>query len=103
MDPRGATLHRSSAERPGRPLGVHQDDKPADRALRVEPMPGGGFRVVLPSEGILVERINNNHFRVIPAQYHVREERTALVRQLPVLGQGHAANLVRSAAASSGV
>ena len=98
-----ATLHRSSAERPGRPL--------AGRSRRQArgPCPVGrahaGWR--FPRGASLGGRPGRADQRrplpCDPRRYHVREERTALVRQLRVLGQGHAADLGASAAASSGV
>lgn len=67
---------------------------PDDGALRVSPEPGGGYRVVLPAEGVMVERIDDAHWTVHPRR-QLGGEGDTIQRELRKLGQGHAADVVR--------
>jgi len=73
------------------------DDSPAsrDNAIRVEPVVGGGYRIVLPREGIEVEQIDDRHFRAIPAPSRQRDGADLVRRELRKLGEGHASDIFR--------
>lgn len=70
------------------------DRQPEDGALRVTPEAGGGFRVVLPPDGVVVEREDEAHWRIRPRR-QPHSEGDALQRELRRLGQGHVGDLVR--------
>lgn len=70
------------------------DHQPEDGALRVTPEPGGGFRVSLPPEGVVVEREDEAHWRIRPRR-QPQSESDALQRELRRLGQGHVGDVVR--------
>jgi predicted PurR-regulated permease PerM len=67
---------------------------PEDGSVRVSPQPGGGFRVTLPSEGVVIERVDDAHWIMHPRR-HQPSEGDTIQRELRRLGQGHAADVVR--------
>ncbi len=82
---------------PVTPAGVNDDDDddPRDPAIRVEPVPAGGYRIVLPREGIEVEQIDDRHFRAVPARPRAHDGADVLRRELRRLGEGHASDIFR--------
>lgn len=83
-----ATPPREPAEAPA------GDGVPDDGALRVSPETGGVYRVALPPEGVVIERVDEGHWAVRPRRRQVSED-VAFQRELRKLGQGHAADVVR--------
>ncbi len=65
-----------------------------DGALRVSPEPGGVYRVTLPAEGVVIERVDDAHWIMHPRRRQPSEGDT-IQRELRKLGQGHAADVVR--------
>ena len=84
-----ATPPREEAETPGGEARV-----PDDGALRVSPEPGGAFRVTLPAEGVVIERVDDAHWTLHPRR-HQPSEGDTIQRELRKLGQGHAADVLR--------
>ncbi|MDO9017128.1 MAG: AI-2E family transporter [Deltaproteobacteria bacterium] len=84
-----ATPPREVAEAPGAEARV-----PDDGALRVSPEPGGAFRVSLPAEGVVIERVDDAHWTLRPRR-HLPSEGDTIQRELRKLGQGHAADVLR--------
>lgn len=76
------------------PAAVGEARPPEDGALRVSPEPGGVYRVSLPSEGVMVERVDDAHWTLRPRR-HQPSDGDALQRELRKLGQGHASDVVR--------
>lgn len=77
------------------PADSDPDERPpSDGALRVSPETGGGYRVTLPPEGVVVERMDDAHWRIRPRRQPQSED-DAIERELRRLGQGHVGDLVR--------
>jgi predicted PurR-regulated permease PerM len=83
-----ATPPREEAETPA------GDRTPDDGALRVSPEAGGVYRVTLPPEGVVVERVDDAHWAVRPRR-RTQGEGGSIQRELQKLGQGHVADLLR--------
>ncbi len=78
--------------------GPDDDDEPDDNAVRIESAQGGGWRVVLPTDGVQVERIDDTRFRVVaprPRRAGETEEAGNIVKQLRAIGAGHLSDIVR--------
>lgn len=67
---------------------------PDDGALRVSPEAGGVYRVTLPPEGVVVERVDDAHWAVRPRR-RSQSEGDTIQRELQKLGQGHVADVLR--------
>jgi predicted PurR-regulated permease PerM len=67
---------------------------PDDGALRVSPEAGGVYRVTLPPEGVVVERVDDAHWAVRPRR-RAQSEGDTIQRELQKLGQGHVADVLR--------
>lgn len=93
---RGLSILNRMGAQPAAPAA---EDRPVDNTMRVEPLPEGGYRVVLPEGGVEVERVSESRYRVVPARprrEREHDERAALARQLRTLGEGRAADLLRA-------
>ncbi len=93
----GALRPVPGAAAPPGAVADDDDDSPAarDNAIRVEPLPAGGYRIVLPREGIEVEQVDDRHFRAVPARPRPQEGTDLVRRELRKLGEGHASDLLR--------
>ena len=87
----GAVVTSPPREEAEAPAG---ERPPEDGALRVSPEPGGVYRVTLPAEGVVIERVDDAHWTMHPRR-HQPSEGDTIQRELRKLGQGHAADVVR--------
>lgn len=71
------------------------DDDADDGSVRIEAAQGGGWRVLLPSDGVQVERVDDNRYRVVPSRSRRMAERGSFARKLQALGAGHLSDIVR--------
>ncbi len=93
---RGALGDRVHADRTS--AGAVDDDDVEDNAVRIESAQAGGWRVVLPTEGVQVERIDDTRYRVVaprPRRAGEAAEAGAVAKQLRALGAGHLSDIVR--------
>lgn len=69
-----------------------------DGSIQIEPHEGG-YRVVLPSEGVVIEREGEHRYRVVPAPVRHRHsaggELAAVAERLRMLGAGHTEDILR--------
>lgn len=79
------------------PTVVHDDDGDGmpDPTLKIEPMPGGGYRVHLPTSGVEVTQIDERRYRAAPVQRPVEHRAGAIQEQIRQLGAGHVGDIVR--------
>lgn len=70
------------------------DGRP-DPSIKIEPAPGGGYRVHLPATGIEVTQIDEHHFRAAPVVRANPHRAGPLQDQLRRLGAGHVGDIVR--------
>jgi len=87
----GAVVATPPREEPEAPSS---DRTPDDGALRVSPEPGGVYRVALPPDGVVIERVDDTHWALRPRR-RVQGEGEAFQRELQRLGQGHVADVLR--------
>ncbi|MDB4932258.1 MAG: hypothetical protein JWM10_4742 [Myxococcaceae bacterium] len=87
----GAVVAAPPREEAEAPAGEHPPD---DGALRLTPEPNGVYRLTLPAEGVVVERVDDAHWTVHPRRRQPSDGDT-IQRELRKLGQGHAADVVR--------
>lgn len=80
---------------PPGPLRDDDGDGLPDPTLRVEPVPGGGYRVHLPTSGIEVTQVDERHFRAAPVRRPTEAPTNVISEQLRRLGAGHVGDLVR--------
>jgi predicted PurR-regulated permease PerM len=76
------------------PVAADQDDDD-DGSVRIEAAQGGGWRVLLPNDGVQVERLDDNRYRVVPSHARRGAERGGYARKLQALGAGHLSDIVR--------
>ncbi len=75
--------------------GEPAPDDDDEGALRIEAAPRGGWRVALPSDGLQVERLDENRYRVVSTRARRVAERGSVARKLQTLGAGHLSDIVR--------
>ncbi|MEZ4447811.1 MAG: AI-2E family transporter, partial [Polyangiaceae bacterium] len=81
---------------PPAPALVDDDgDGRPDPTLKIEPTPGGGYRVHLPAAGVEVTQVDEHHFQARPVLRHDPRRSGPLQDQLRRLGAGHVGDIVR--------
>jgi predicted PurR-regulated permease PerM len=69
-----------------------------DHTIHVDPQPGGGYRVVLPVDGLRVEPDRHGGYRVVPVPQQTRTlrgETDVMLDRLRALGAGHTEDIIR--------
>lgn len=80
---------------PATPQVDDDGDGRPDPTLKIEPTPGGGYRVHLPAAGVEVTQIDEHHFQARPVLRHDARRSGPLQDQLRRLGAGHVGDIVR--------
>lgn len=85
------------APEPSPAPAAHDDDRDGmpDPTLKIEPVPGGGYRVHLPTSGVEVTQIDERHYRAVPVQRPTAYRASAIQEQIRRLGAGHVGDIVR--------
>jgi predicted PurR-regulated permease PerM len=83
-------------------LGAHdtattseQENHEDNNDVRALPVAGGGWRIVIPPEGVHLERVNDNRYRLVAAPTQSDEDTGGIAQKLRALGAGHVADIVR--------
>jgi predicted PurR-regulated permease PerM len=83
------------AAAPVAPANDDDGDGHPDPTLKIEPVPGGGYRVHLPPSGVEVTQVDEHHYRAAPVMRRDQRNGGALQEQLRRLGAGHVGDIVR--------